>query len=209
MLQRSLIYLLIIIGMLSCTSLDVDKISEELEYKPNLSLPLGKLLVQYDDVNDLPISLPNPLDAEEVNWHETDTVYFNLQSSISERKYIVTLMLQFDITNRYPANMAVELFYIDLMGYAIALTPEPIHVLAADIDADGKVTREKHTDTYPYQLFLSDEQIDELLYAEQLIIKAEVNGLLLTDPVVNSFEEYSINTAVGVQAQIDYSINNL
>jgi hypothetical protein len=177
--------------------------------KPSLSLPLGKLSLQYDNPGEVPLISPVPVTDVTVSWVERDTVYFNLESSVAERKYIVSMMLQFDITNRYPAEMNVELYISDSFGTTMRITSEPIIVNAAEIDDEGKVTKAMHSDPYPYQLPLSDEQIDALLVSDKLVIKAAVNDLELTTPVVESFAEYSITAAVGVQAQIDYSINNL
>lgn len=209
MLHRYLFIVLLAINLMACTGLDTDKLSDEIELRPSYSLPLGKLTVQYDDVNEIPFGLPSPDIDGTISWEETDTVYFNLESSMAERQYIVSLMLQFDIANRYPADIEVELYLIDNIGRDILLTNSPILVMAAEIDDNGQVIKEMHSDPYPYQLPLSDEQIDALLFSEKLVIKGTVNNLLLTQQVVDSFDEYSLSAAVGVQAQIDYSINNI
>ncbi|TRX72406.1 hypothetical protein [Carboxylicivirga sp. M1479] len=207
--MNSRIYIaLLLIGLCACTGLDVDKISENFEYTPDFSLPIGKLTVQYDDVNDLPIDLPDPIDSEPVNWSETDTAYFNSSESVAERKYILSMMIQFDITNRYPAYMDAELYLIDAMGNDIYLTSSPIILEPAEINADGEVVKERHTQPYPYQMPLSDEMIDALLTSTQIVIKASIKELLFTDEVVNQFPNYQVDMAVGVQAEVDFSINN-
>ncbi|MCG8579097.1 MAG: hypothetical protein MI866_04235 [Bacteroidales bacterium] len=206
--QRFICTMFLAISLMACTGLDADKISDEIEFKPNLSLPLGKLTVQYDDVSEVPLVAPVPVVDVTVGWEETDTVYFNLESSVSERKYILSMMLQFDITNRYPAEIEVDLYFVDINGTDRQLTTTPILVNAAEIDEDGKVSKEKHSDPYPYQLPLSDEQIDALLFSDRIVIRGVVNDLVLTQQVIDNFDSYSLSAAVGVQAQIDYSINN-
>ncbi|MCU4156017.1 hypothetical protein J1N10_08510 [Carboxylicivirga sp. A043] len=208
MFQRLLFIFLYAFSLLACTDLDTNKISEEIEFKPNLSLPLGKLEARYDEVTDLPFDLPDPIGSTPVSWTESDTVFFNIESSVAERKYIVSLMLQFDITNHYPAEIEVDLYFIDIYGRDVPLTPTPLSIKAAEIDENGRVIQEMHTDPYPYKLPLSDEQIDGLLFSEKIVIKGAVNELLLTQQVVNNFDNYSLLAAIGVQAQIDYSINN-
>ncbi|WP_430816741.1 hypothetical protein [Carboxylicivirga sp. RSCT41] len=205
MLQRLICIMFITVSLLSCTGIDTDKISEEIEFRPNLSAPLGKLTVQYDEVTDVPLS--SPVDVT-IGWEEADTVFFNIQSSFAERKYIVSMLLQFDIANRYPADIEVDMYFIDFDDRDWPLTNTPILVNAADIDENGKVTKEKSTDPYPYQLPLTDEQIDAMLYSNRIVIRGVVKDLLLTQPIIDSFDEYSISAAVGIQAQIDYSINN-
>lgn len=192
----------------ACTSIDADKISDDLEYRPNLSVPIGKLLVQYDEVYDLPLDLPEPIDSRPVSWQQSEIIYFDVEASLSERKYILSMLLQFDISNEYPAAMEVELYLLGNFGATTVLTTEPIRLEAAEIDETGAVVKATTTSPYPYQLSLTDEQIDALLDAEQLVISCKVDALLLSNEVVNSFPGYQLKAAVGVQAQIDFSINN-
>lgn len=207
--QRLICIVLLAISLWACTGLDTEKLSDEIELRPNFSVPLGKLTVQYDDVGELPLISPVPVVDVTVSWEETDTVFFNLESSVIERKYIISMLFQFDITNRYPAEIEVDLYLIDINGIDKPLTGTPIIVNAAEIDENGKVVKETHSDPYPYQLPLSDEQIDALLFSNQIVIRGVVNELVVTQEVVDHFEEYNLSAAVGVQSQIDYSINNL
>jgi hypothetical protein len=192
----------------ACTGINTDKISDELEYRPNLSVPIGQLHVQYEEVYDLPLDLPEPIDSRPVSWQQSEIIYFDVEASLSERKYILSMLMQFDISNEYPAVMEVELYLLGNFGATTVLTTEPIRLEAAEIDETGAVMKATTTSPYPYQLPLTDEQIDALLEAEQLVISSRVNDLVLSSEVVNSFPGYQLKAAVGVQAQIDFSINN-
>jgi len=207
MSKRLIIYLLAGLVLAACTDIETDKISEELEFTPSLSLPLGSMFVQYDEPIDLPIDLPDPINSDSVSWEETDTVYFNIESTLAERKYIISMLLQFDIANAYPTEMEVELYFIDNMGRDVYLTPSPI-VLEKPGMVDGKVTKIATTDPYPYQIPLSAEQIDALFFAEELVIKGSVKNFVIDNDIQRNFSTYKINTAVGVQAEIDFSVNN-
>ncbi len=208
MLRRIGFVFMLVFFVIACTGIDADKISDELEYRPDLSLPIGKLHVQYDDVYDLPIELPEPIDASPITWEESEVVYIDLETSVTERKYIVSMLLQFDIANYYPAALDVELYLVDSFGQRTYLTTEPIHLDAAETDESGAVVNAATTDPYPYTLPLSEAQIDALLQVEQLIIKSTVYNLILSSEVINNFPSYQLKAAVGVQAQIDFSINN-
>lgn len=208
MFSRYTILIFILMVLAGCTGIETDKLSDDLEYRPNLSVPLGKLTAQYDELYELPVDLPDPIDSEPVSWEETEIMYFDLEASISERKYILSMLLQFDIVNRYPAAMEVELYLVDALGQETALTTSPIELEAAQIDESGAIVQPANTDPYPYQLPLSDEQIDALLDAQELIAKGVVKDILLSNAIVNNFSSYQLDAAVGVQAQVDFSINN-
>ncbi|GEM_PF-4527968 len=203
---KGLVYTFIsLILAVGCTSVDTDKISDDLTHQPDLSVPLGKITGAYEAIDELPVDLPDPIDSEPISWTEQETVYFDLGES---RENILSMTLQFDIINRFPAETAITLSFMNIGEYVTTLRFEPIIVKAAEIDEEGKITSQKVSDPYPYRIRLKDEYIDDIFNAEYLIIKAEVNNLVLTTPIVNSINEYSFNAAVGVQAKLNYQTDD-
>ena len=208
MVQRIFIIVFASIMFVACTGLETDKISDEVRYKPNVSLPLGYMTLNYDSPVDLPVDLPDPIESEPISWVEQDTVTFDVEASFVEREYIISMLLQFDITNRYPAELDIEMFFVDDNGTNIYLTETPIKVEPAEIDGSGTVTREMHSDPYPVQIPLTDAQIDLLMQSRDFVIRGSVNDLVITSEIFGNFDTYDMFTAVGVQAQIDISIND-
>ncbi|MCT4646567.1 MAG: hypothetical protein N4A74_16380 [Carboxylicivirga sp.] len=205
---KQIFILMLFAGLCACTSLETDKISDKLDYKPNVSVPLGYMDLKYDSPVDLPVDLPDPIESEPISWIEQDTIIFDIGASSADRKYIISMLMQFDITNRYPAELDVEMYFIDESGNDVYITESPIRIEAAEIDASGKVIKEKKSIPYPYQIPLSDEQIDLLNESDQFIIKGSVKNLLITTEVYDNFDQYNMYTAIGAQAQIKITVND-
>jgi len=174
-------------------------VSDILPYQPDVSLPLGKLLVEYDDIDDLPI-VP-PVDLTPVTYHERDTLYFRVEENIAVRERILELMFQFDSKNRFPAEIEIRLYYWDETETDIYLTEEPIILPAAEIDASGNITKESMDLT---QMPLSDRQIDDILTVNRFVIEATVKEVVFTPEIVQQINTYSILSAVGVRAHVNF-----
>ncbi|WP_430812337.1 MULTISPECIES: hypothetical protein [unclassified Carboxylicivirga] len=204
-LSLSILFLVALL-LVACTDIDSDRISDSFHYRPSLSVPLGKLSLQYDDMGELPVP-PSETDTS-LTWQERDTLYFDMSGSLGERQHILDLLLQFDITNGYPAIIDVDLYFIDDNGWDVYLIPSPIEVKAAAIAEDGRLVKEQHSIPYPYQVPLSSGQIDALLLARQLVIVARVNDLPLSSDIVNNFPDYNLYAALGIQARLEIPVND-
>jgi hypothetical protein len=179
--------------------MDLDKISDELSYSPNISLPVGSSLMHYERVNDLPIP-PLP-DLVPITFSVTDTLYLNINDVFGARESIQTLGFQYDNTNRYPAKVKMQLYYIDESGNNNYLTPvDGIRLEEAEINDDGFVTKEYKNLLAPEPL--SEEQIDGLFETDKVVIELTIINLVLTPNVRENFNSYFALSAVGVQAQL-------
>jgi len=199
MKKRSLTYLLLALVFYACLGLESENVSDSIAFKPNVSLPLGKLLVEYTDIDDLPI-VP-PVDLIPVTYQEKDTVFFRVEENIAVRERILELMLQFDSKNRFPAELEIRIYYWDDADTDHYLTDEPIILPAAEIDDSGLVTKESIDLT---QLPLSDQQIDDILTVNRFVIEATVKDLVFTPEVVQQINTYSILSALGVRAHVNF-----
>jgi len=182
----------------SCLGLESENISDNIPYQPNVSLPVGKLLMQYESITDLPV--PPPIGLFPVTFTDRDTVFFRLDENIFVRDNIKYLKLRFDTTNRFPAQIEVELYYINSNGEKSYLTNEPIIVPAAVIDTEGIITREQTDLT---DVMLSDEQIDDMTWVSQYLIQVTVRDLVMTPVVRNEIANYSVRSALGAEAHLD------
>ncbi len=197
--MKGLTVILIALMLVSCIGLDLDKISDELSYSPNISLPVGNLLVHYDRVNDLPVP-PLP-DLVPITFTVRDTLFLNINDVYGARESIYSLGFQYDNTNRYPAEVKMELYYIDASGTNNYLTPtDGIRLEAAETNGEGFVIKEIKSLIPPEPL--SDDQIDGLFETDRLIIELTIINLVLTPNIRENFSYYSAYSAVGVQAQL-------
>lgn len=179
--------------------MDLETISDDISYSPNVSLPVGNLLVHYDKVNDLPIP-PLP-DLVPITFTVDDTLFLNINENFGAREQIQTLAFQYDNTNRYPAEVKMQLYYLDGSGNNAYLTPEGgIRLEKAQLNEEGFVLQE-YKSLIPPQL-LSDEQIDGLFDTDRVIIELTIINLVLTPNIRENFSHYFAMSAVGIQAQL-------
>lgn len=201
MLKKSLVYSVVIIILSGCWSIDPDEVSSEITWEPNISVPLGRLLVQYDDVFDIP---GYPIFPEEpdrpIEYIEKQPLDFDLKDAFSKRENIVYLKIRSETINRYPADIKVEVYYKIGGVDSVSLTKEdPIIVPAADIDAAGKITHYERDIT---DILLEDEEIDNLEDVNQIIIYTTISNLYITDEFRDNINTYSIVSKLGAQAQL-------
>jgi len=199
MCKKGILYIIWVVLLYGCLGLESENISDSISYQPDISLPLGKLLVEYTDIDDVPI-IP-PVDLTPVTYHEKDTVYFRVEENVAVRERILELMFQFDSKNRFPAAVEFRLYYWDDTNTDIYLTEEPITLPAAEIDATGLVVKESTDLT---KLPLSDKQIDDILSVNRFVIEATIKDVVFTPEVVDQINTYSILSAVGVRAHVDF-----
>lgn len=187
----------------SCLGLEVDKVSESVLYEPTVSLPLGWSEQQYDSVDDLPVLVPP--DYEPFSFTEEDRIAIDLSEVYNHREYLVSLLLRFDITNKFPANTTFEILYIDAPGNEHPLnSASPIEVEKANVNEDGVVisaTKSLH------DIPIDEADLDGLFNARYLLIRLHIYDLTLTPFIRSHFNTYSTNCAIGVRAQTSIQIN--
>ena len=193
----------VVAGMVStsCFKTELNSISDNITWSPNISIPVG----------DITFSLPQE-EADNINvgdfytpppefWY--DTLEFDISGIITYRESIKSLMFRINMTNEFPAQSEIFIFYPEDgqgVDYSRSLTgSEPIEIAAGEIDAEGKVTipSKKQID-----IELTDKQIDDLMTSPRLIIRTVVRNMYITEEIKNNFSQYRFMTQLGVQAQI-------
>ena len=199
MKKRGLVYIAWALVLHACLGLESENISDSIAYQPDVSLALGKLWVEYGDIDDLPI-VP-PVDLTPVSYGMRDTVYFRVTENIAVRERILELMFQFDSKNRFPARIEVDLYYWDESGTDIYFTKEPIILPAAETDDSGTLIKESLNLT---QMPLTDKQIDDILRVNRFVIEVTVKDVVFTPEIVRQINTYTIQTALGVRAHVKF-----
>ncbi|MCU4176838.1 hypothetical protein [Carboxylicivirga sp. N1Y90] len=193
---------LLIISLLTlltgCLGLDSNLISDKTTYGPNVSLAVGQYLAQYETVDDLPIM--TPVYGHPYTFSDTDTLAFNISDSFDSRENIVSILLQFDIINRFPADIQVKLYYIDENGTDIYLTAgDGIELVAAVLNEQGEVFSQNGTLT---NFMLQEDQIDGLMTTDKVVVEVGFIDFILTPEIRANFNEYMVLTDLGVQSQL-------
>lgn len=206
MWKNSLLYIVVIFIMPGCWSINPDEISDSITWEPNISVPLGKLLIDYDDVYDIP---GYPIFPEEpdrpIEYIEKQPLDFDLTDALSKRENIVYMQLRCETINQFPADIKVEVYYKINGTDSVSLTKDqPIIVPAADVDAEGKVI---HYERDIADIRLDDEEIDNLENVDQVIIYSTISNLYITEVFENNIQNYSIVSKLGAQAQLIIKTN--
>ncbi|TAJ13838.1 hypothetical protein DMA11_07460 [Marinilabiliaceae bacterium JC017] len=204
-LKLPIILCLIILAATACIDWDLDKISDKLDWEPNVSFPVGELIFKAKDdvVTDLPKDSESTLDEMEIR----DTLSFDFDDLFDVRENVENILFRLNIENHYPGGGKVEILYLSESKEIIgSLTKEnPIILDPAEMNEDGTVKA-------PYKtredIDLSDDEIDELIATKELLVLATLYDVTLTPAMLNHFKDYKLLTQIGVQAQLSISTNN-
>lgn len=197
----SLINILILFG---CMGIDFDKVSDNTLASPNISLPLGKIEAQYEDFNSLPVAPPPGL--EPVSFTVSDTIYYRWNETKMPRSEIIYMMLRFDSENRFPAEVEIGLYHRDdIFGDLTAINYEPIVLPPARIGLGGTLVS---ATTDLTDIMLDEAQTGDLISADTLVIIMNINDLVLSQQVIDNLHNYSVRSAIGVQALVRINIDN-
>jgi len=193
----------VLVGMVfsSCFKTDLNSISDDVTWSPNLSIPVGAVTfsVSQEEANSVDVGdfyTPPP-----ELWY--DTLEFDISGMITYRESIHSLMFRINMTNEFPAQSEIFIFYPEdgqRVDYSRSLTgSDPIEIAAGKIDAEGKVTipSKKQID-----IELTDNQIDDLMTSPRLIIRTVVRNMYITPAIKNNLTQYRFITKIGAQVQI-------
>lgn len=198
--MKHLLIISILALLTGCLGLDSNLISDETSYGPEVSLPIGQYLAQYETVDDLPI-LPPPYFVD-TSFYDTDTLAFNISDIFGSRENIESIMLRFDVINRFPSDIQVKLYYIDANGTDVYLTSgDGIKLDAAELNEQGNIRKQKNTEP-PEDKGLGSDQIDGLMTTDKVIVEVGFIDFILTPEIRANFNEYMVLTDLGVQSQL-------
>ena len=186
---------------ISCFKTDLDSISDKVTWSPNLSIPVGAVTFSLPQEEADNIKVGDFYTPPPEFWY--DTLEFDISGMITYRESIKFLMFRINMTNEFPAQSEIFIFYPEDgqgVDYSRSLTgSDPIEIAAGEIDAEGKVTipSKKQVD-----IELTDSQIDELMTSPRLIIRTVVRNMYITEGIKNNFAQYRFITKLGAQVQI-------
>lgn len=204
-LKLPIILCLILLAVTACIDWDLDKISDKLNWEPNVSFPVGELIFKAKDdvVADLPKDSESTIDEMEIR----DTLSFDFNDLFDVRENVENILFRLNIENHYPGDGKIEVFYLSTSGDIIgSLTKDsPIILDPAQMNDDGTVKAPYNTRE---DIDLSNEEIDELIATKELLVLATLYDVILTPAMLNHFKDYKLLTQIGVQAQLSISTNN-
>ena len=206
MVKGTWLYMIVILTLSGCWSINPEEVSDSLTWEPNISVPLGKLFINYEDEFDIPgyPIFPDEPDRP-ITYIEKQPLDFDLTDAVSKRENIVYMKLRCETINRFPADIKVEVYYKINGTDSVSLTKEdPIVVPAAAISDDGKITG---FDNDVRDILLDETEIDNLVDVNQVIIYSTISNLYITDVFKSNIQEYSIVSNLGVQAQLIIKTN--
>jgi len=200
-LLRFAFVVLIGIAFSSCFKTDIDSISDDLTWSPNISFPIGDVSFSLSQEEAENVDVGDFYTPPPELWY--DTLEFDISGMITYRESIKFLMFRINMINEFPAQSEIFIFYPEdgqKVDYSRSLTgSDPIEIAAGEIDAKGEVTipSKKQVD-----IELTDDQIDDLMTSPRLVIRTVVRNMYITEEIKNNFSQYRFMTQLGMQAQI-------
>ena len=179
------VFTLFVVLFSSCYKTDIDKISDDFEWNPDISVALGETIATMKYNED-----------EYINNRLYDTITFSISDIIADRENIVKLMLRLNMENEFPIQWRMSLYYV---------TNDEKNLLTGPIDiAAGKVDQDTGESTIPNKMspkdiLLDSVQIDGLYNSSMLVIS--LDSVLSVNPV-DSDIEYRFFTQIGLQAKL-------
>ncbi len=197
------IILVVTIGIIltSCFKTDPDSISDKVTWSPNFSIPLGATVFSIPQEEADIIDVGDFYTPPPEYWY--DTLEFNISGVIEYRESIKSLMFRINMTNEFPAQSEIFVFYPEDdqgVDYSRSLTgSDPIEIAEGKIDDQGKVSipSKKRVD-----IEMTPSQIDDLMTSNRLIIRTVVRNMYITDEVKSNLTQYRFISQLGIQAQI-------
>ncbi len=184
--------------LFSCYKTDPDKISDDIKWKPDVSLPMGETELSLTSVPD---KVP-PFRYSKILY---DTLDFGISDIFDSRGEIDSMMFRINLVNEFPAECDVIIFYPEYgqgLDYDRSLTgDEPIVIAPGKIDSDGKSTipSKKQVD-----IWLTSKQVDQLFTADILVVRGLINDLIVTQPVKDNITNYKFTAGLGLRAKLVY-----
>jgi len=178
--------LLFVVSLTSCYKIDLDNISDEISWKPDISIPLGETTATTKG------NLSDP-DKKVL----TDSITFKLSDIISERGQVDSLILRLNIENEFPIVWNMYVYSQNVQPNHLLYGPKKISAGKIDTDTGESTIPNKMS---PENIPLNSEQIDFLYLSDVLVIKFEY--LKAVEPPHDDIE-YQLKTQIGLQAKLN------
>ena len=182
----------------SCYKTDPDKISDDITWKPDISLPVGETEFS---LTSAPDEVP-PFRYSKILY---DTLDFGISDIFGSREEIDSMMFKINLVNEFPTECDIIIFYPEYgqgLDYDRSLTgDEPIIIAPGKIDAEGKSTipSKKQVD-----IWVTSNQVDQLFTADILVVRVLINDLIVTQPIKNNITNYKLTAGLGLRAKLVY-----
>jgi hypothetical protein len=186
--------ILLIINMLfaSCFKTDIDKISDEIIWNPNISIAAGTIFSQLDTTQTDTINI-----GEIVTFEVSDTLFFNFTNmSDGKEQFFKSMMFRIKMTNEFPVVCEFLMYYND----TVLLYPNPITIPAGTIDSSGVCTKPSIKSE---DIMIKDNQtIKDIINIKHFLIKATIKNVNITPAIQKNLNNYRFKAQLGTQMEI-------
>lgn len=177
----------------SCITEDYTKVDGSVIYRPNFSIPMG---LQTTVVPQPPsIVSPGSITIQ-------DTISYSFENLFKNPDEIESIMFRVQSTNTYPATAIVNAFYYNSLGELLgSLTKDnPLSITCQSINSEnGTTTAGVSSGDY----YFTKAEFESLQWATKVIIVTEFQNIILSQPLLNNWSNFSVVTTVGLQVQIN------
>jgi len=211
----------------SCIKNDPGNISSDIAIQPEYSLPIGSptfLMDQYaSKVNlGLPIDTLQPLADSLLTFLYNNTCYNSplvLRDSLLEPFSFITFkdqlekiksfMLRTNVINRIPAEIKLQVYFIDAAGQVIdsLYGDSALTVRAASIDDLGNVNGQ--AEMWKVDNTFSKDEVLTLAYVQYLLIKTRITIVNPKGAIVRFYSSQDIWIQLGLRIAFDINLNDL
>lgn len=203
MLQKYL-YMFGIVGSLmllpACVKEDLSKISNNLRWKPSVSLPFRSIVFTADNFLIPPSELAinsTPVFSKSIDF-EFSEIY-------TRSEYVDSLLFRMDIKNSFPAQLKVAVYYMDAAG-SIIKNIAPLTLKKPLIDESGSIIQ---TENLLYEHRLKKSDIPILEQNKSILIRILIEDLELKPEVFDKSDEWKIDISIGLRSALNIPIDKI
>ena len=189
--------------MPACLKEDLNKISDNYQWKPSISLPLRSIIFTVEDF----IVPPSDIDPGNVSVF-SKSINFRFREIYTETEYIDSLMLRMDIKNNFPAQLKVSAYYMDSSGSILKNIVANSHLTLKKpvMDESGSITQ---TENLLYDHSLKKADLPILEQTESILIRVLIEDLERTPQVLNKSDEWSIDISIGLRSSMNVPVDEI
>ena len=185
-----LVLMIVTFAFNACVDDNFNDIDTSITYDANFSLPLGNSAPTIgeflDTINLIPI--PDWVDKDKASFFLYDSVYyyspgrinvstegyFSLDPFQNDTIEITSLMFRTNVVNGIPAEIDLQLFFIDSTGMVIdsLYSTGPLRIQPAIVDSLGNVTATY--EIWELDNYLSDDKIDDISDSQYIEVRTEI-----------------------------------
>ncbi|GAF02463.1 hypothetical protein [Saccharicrinis fermentans] len=202
------LYLMALCALLqACVKEDLSKISSDYEWNGKVSLPLSAKEITSDDYVGISGLVDDYINSG--GWGVVLTSYadFNFSDRYTQPTYVDSMMLRFEISNNFPANLKMGLYFMDESTILMnAVSDLPLVMEAPLVNELGELN------SPPYlmidQWFAGDD-IATLMNAKKVAVRIIISDIDLREVVTDQLETYGIDVRIALRSVVTMPLDEL